>query len=354
MPRLASSFRLAGVALLVFVQIWILWPSSFMRAEPPAPLGLTSTELSTQAQKDPPFPGFEPPEGASPDYSMDGVHYISVLKGERQWQLTATEADFYSSAQWVHARNVKAELFDRDGPSIHVEGKQARYSLATRDLDIGGDVIARFPDGSTLRMELLEFRPATKQISVPVSYRVKGTGPTRGEARMRFESFGLVGRIDTEIVELKERAFIEVQNRDKREHPTQSWSARAVYQRRQGLMDLFSGGEPVRMEQGTLRSTANQMQIGIPQKGSGPSFEARDEVRIEEWKDLERSAAPFRLSTSGRARFDPATQQVILTEYPQVYQDGDTMTGEVIRILRREDQVEIEHPNAFTTGRSKE
>ena len=340
-----------GASLLVFVQIWIFWPSSFHPAEPVQPT-LDSPPGPRTAEKR--FSGFDPPEGATPDYSIDGVHYISVLKGVRQWQLTATDADFYSAQQWVHARSVKAELFNGEGPSIHLEGKNARYSLATRDLDIGGDVVARFPDGSTLRTELLEFRPALKRISVPLTYRVRGTGPQGSENRLRFEGFGLEGRIDSEVMELRDRAFIEVRTLDPKEPATQSWASRAVYRRKEGVMDLFSGSEPVRMEQGTLRSSASRMQVGLPRKGIDPSFEAQEEVRIEEWKDLKRSATPYRLSTSGRARFDPGTQQVVLTEYPQVYQDGDTMTGEVIRILRKEDQVEIDNPNAFTTGGSRE
>lgn len=64
-----------------------------------------------------------------------------------------------------------------------------------------------------------------------------------------------------------------------------------------------------------------------------------------------------RYATAGRATFDPDSLVFTLTDYPQVYQGidaRDTMTGEVIRVDRRNDRVEIDNPNAFSGGKFNE
>lgn len=375
MSRLASSFRLAGhpgvltlATLLLFVQVWLHWPSSLAprQASPEASQGEADpSQVPGAASSDPVFPGFEPPEGATPDYGIQGFHYVSVLKGQKQWQLQANDADFYSRDQWVYARRIKAELFNGDQPGIQVEGQFARYSMVNRNLDVGGQVFAKFPDGSTLQMELLEFKPIQRRMSVPLKYRVLGTGPTTAPARLRFQSFGMEGSLVTGIFELKSQVQMEVQS--PRSPATQVWAPFAVYRRMESVLDLYSSSQqnwrsgrdspdsgarpiPVRLEQGSLRSTANRMEVKLPAQAKKPSFAAWEDVRIEEWKKQDRKGTPDRYSTCGRAEFDPETQEILLTEYPQVYQDGDTMTGEAIRILRKEDQVEVENTNAFTRG----
>jgi hypothetical protein len=58
----------------------------------------------------------------------------------------------------------------------------------------------------------------------------------------------------------------------------------------------------------------------------------------------------FKYATGGRADFDSKNSIVKLTQYPQVYQDADTVTGDIIILHRDTDIVEVEHSNAFSQG----
>lgn len=60
----------------------------------------------------------------------------------------------------------------------------------------------------------------------------------------------------------------------------------------------------------------------------------------------------LRYSTSGRADFDTQRDVVILTIFPQVYQDNDTITGDLITLHRDTDVVEVENSNAYSEGKS--
>ena len=58
----------------------------------------------------------------------------------------------------------------------------------------------------------------------------------------------------------------------------------------------------------------------------------------------------LRYGTGGRADFDNVDNKITLTEYPQVYQNNDTVTGDVIILHRDSDIIEVNHSNAFSEG----
>ena len=62
----------------------------------------------------------------------------------------------------------------------------------------------------------------------------------------------------------------------------------------------------------------------------------------------------LRYATSGKAVFDTKRDVIVLSEFPQVYQDNDTVTGEVIVLHRDSDVVEVEQSNAFSQGNTEE
>ena len=58
----------------------------------------------------------------------------------------------------------------------------------------------------------------------------------------------------------------------------------------------------------------------------------------------------LRYGTGGRADFDTRRNVIVLSQYPQVYQDNDTITGDIILVHRDTDVVEVEHSNAYSQG----
>jgi lipopolysaccharide export system protein LptA len=91
---------------------------------------------------------------------------------------------------------------------------------------------------------------------------------------------------------------------------------------------------------------------------------ALDDVKIEERpkptdgesvSDLRHSReAKVRYATAGIAEFDSDKNLIILRDYPQVYQDRDTITGETIIVHRDSDLVEVDQSNAFSEGEAPE
>ncbi len=352
---------LAAVGLLIFGQIVALWPSSTSRETPD--LNAPESPGERMAQ----FQGFQAPSGLSPDYSIRNFRYVSVSGGKKQWQLAATEAQIFSSKQTVLTSDVQAELFSGDRiqtPSVRVTGKEARYSIDTRTLEVGGTVVAQFPDGSEIHSEYLKFDPTRRIVVIPPEYAVFGRGPSADPTRIEFRSLGLDGTLDNGRFILPRRVEIRVlpPSPSNEQSPAIFHAARAELFRNEGLARLHSGPAAsndayVKLQQRGAtdlfaRSRTMEVHSSGEEQQKKPSFTALDDVRIEEWdRNSPRSEKPYRYSTSGRAEFHPDESEFILTEYPQVYQGEDTMTGDLIRVDRKNDRVEVENTNAISKGK---
>ncbi|MBU6375229.1 MAG: LPS export ABC transporter periplasmic protein LptC [Bdellovibrionales bacterium] len=352
---------LTSVAVLIFGQVVAFCPSS----TPPESPASSEGSAAQKPQKDQIFKGFSAPDGASPDYSIRQFRYVSVEEGKKQWQLKAAEALFFSSRQTVLTTDVQAELFSDGFPqtsAVKVTGREARYLLNTRDLEVGGNVVALLDNGAEIRSEYLKFIASKRVLIVPSTYSVWGRGPGGGEMRIQFKSSGLEATLATRRLLLP--SLVEVQvippQRNLRESPTTFRSARAEVLLSENQVVLSSdpsalGREMVTMEHPgatRLRARAKTMQVTTLDAKRKTSFTATEDVRIEEWTPKSStSERPYRYSTSGKAEFFPSESVFFLTEYPQVYQDNDTMTGDVIKVDRKKDQVEVENSNAITSGK---
>ena len=74
---------------------------------------------------------------------------------------------------------------------------------------------------------------------------------------------------------------------------------------------------------------------------------AYEDVLIRETGDSQ-----LKYGTGGIAEFDAHRNVIVLKQFPQVYQNDDTVTGDVIVVHRDTDIVEVEHSNAFSQGDS--
>ena len=131
------------------------------------------------------------PQNRIAEYTVDQFQYVSTQGGEKQWKMIATKAFLYSKEKIVHARQVRAFLYDPDGNITIVTGKEAKYFMDKRDLEVFGEVHTVFPDGFVLDSDYLRYRPGDRKIEIPVQYFVKGDGHEKEGQNTKFESHGL-------------------------------------------------------------------------------------------------------------------------------------------------------------------
>jgi LPS export ABC transporter protein LptC len=302
------------------------------------------------------------PANRVPDYSVEQFDYASTQKGVKQWRLFARKANFYNSADIVHAVDVKAYLYDSGGKITLVTGKEAKFSINYKDLEIFGDVKTVFPDEFEVESDHLRYLPKDGLVMVPGTERVAGRAKESNGQRISFTGFGLYFKMSEDLVILEDQVrFINsrmVKNAKSGELERQdtvidSDGARIYRKRQLAQFDMrpekkseerfvqiyepsmYCRGRTAELNYGNYEKLLNYMS-------------ASEEVMVKE-----KGPDISRYSTSGRADFDSQKNIVILTQFPQVYQDDDTVTGDVVILHRDSDIVEVEHSNAFSAGKQE-
>ena len=355
-------FLLAGLVVVIVTEIVVLSPSSLEEgrnksaAIDPESLMEKKTDLILAT-------GI--PRDRVPEYSIDQFQYTSTHAGEKQWKLLAEKAFLYNKEKIVHSREVHAYLYDPDGKITVVRGREAKYFMNQRDLELFGDVHTVFPDGFELVSDYLRYRPNDRKVEIPTQYLVHGNGHEQGGQNIRFDSHGLDFAMAKSIIVLPEAAHMVVEKED--DGPTIIDSDKAIIHR-DTQITYFSMNQSrpldtrfVRINQPTLftRSRRAEMHYGDFSKLLH-YMTAYEDVFIKELQapmakgaspTPKASAAPsLRYATGGRADFDTKKDVIRLTEFPQAYQDNDTVTGDIIIMHRDSDLVEVEHSNAYSEG----
>jgi LPS export ABC transporter protein LptC len=389
-------FFLVSIAVLIIMQIVALLPSSL--EQPPSnravdPKVLVRNEETTLAT------GI--PKGKIPEYSVDQFDYVATQSGQKQWKLLAEKAFLYNSEKLVHARTVMAFLFDPEGNATLVTGKEAKYYKDKRDLEVFGSVTTRFPDGFILYSDYLRYLPNTRKIIIPSNYRVKGADQpseplpaimasylvsaspspmveaSGGENQIAFESNGLDFAMGDAKIILPRNVHFMMFKKNAAASPVPVSTASAmpsaspasstpgvpdmttiesdhcvIFRTKQIAHFTMNPGRPlntrfVRITQPTLWTRARRAELNYGDFTNVLQYlVAYDDVLIKE----KGKASSLRYGTGGRADFDSRRNVIVLREFPQVYQDNDTVTGDVIIVHRDTDVVEVEHSNAFSEG----
>lgn len=348
------------VAVLVFAQVLIFSPRSL--DQPPSPQALVNPEEVTPSKDATLANGI--PSDQIPDYTVEKFSYVSSQGGQKQWKLLAVTSHLYQTQKLVHGKTVKAELYDSNGRITHVTGKEAKYFTHQRDLEIFGDVVTIFPDGFTTRSEYMRYRPVEKRVDIPTKYFVQGNGVEENGQKLNFTSLGIEYQMGQGEVTLLQSAKVSLIKRpppsleldDTKGVPevTTILSDRCVIERHKQLAHFtMSRTRPlaqrfVKIEQPTLYSQSRKADLIYGNLGQVLRYlVATEDVLIRE---LDQENPTMKYATAGRAEFDTQTDVIVLKEYPQVYQDKDTVTGDVVIMHRDSDIIEVENANAYSEG----
>ncbi len=297
------------------------------------------------------------PEDRIPDYSIDHFHFIATRAGNREWKIVSRYAHLYSKEDIIHGKEVTAYLYDEVGKATLVEGREAKYRQQAGELEIFGNVTTTFPDGFKVYSDYMKYFSKTRFITVPNTERVVGIGRVSGADEFSFHSFGLDYDLTKNLIFLHTEVNMTLRKPATKTTPEQKTTidsdecsidrttklAHFTMRQNRPLAERF-----VRLTQPNLFVRSRRVELFYGgEKGFLKSLFAYDDVFIHETDSKDQS---LRYATCGQAEFDQNNNLIILTRYPQVYQDSDTVTGEVIVIHRDTDVIEIKQSNAFSEG----
>lgn len=368
-PLLATA---AGILLLL--QMIFFTPSNLEEDLPPAQL--TEQDLVPDLKESLPIEQV-------PDYKVEGFQFVSTEKGRRQWKILADQAFYFQKQGLVHTQKVRAEIYDEQGKITYLDSDQAIHHMESQNLELFGNVVVKFPEDFRTHSEYMNYDTEKRFVKIPTKYVVRGnnTPKKQNEGKLDFEARGLEYNSLTQEAQLLQDVLVtNVEYKPPREpETTRILSDRATMDRKNSVVrfymnDVKSGPLPfVRISQPEMKCESRRAEF-FYKKDARPalgkeqnrfsSMRAIQDVKIEEKQNiteedlknprLRQRKLKQRYATAGLAEFDADTNRIILREFPQVYEDRDTITGETIVIHRDTDIVEVENSNAFTEGKNRD
>jgi LPS export ABC transporter protein LptC len=303
------------------------------------------------------------PLAKPPSYKAENFKYISVSEGRKIWKILSTKALMYNPERLVHARQVTADLYDHEGKTTIIIGDEAKYFFNQSDLEIFGNVHILLPDGFEIQSPYVFYSAHQQHIKIPLEHEVQGGGKQDAQhSILEFKSHGmnysmqsgLISLLDrSEVTFLKksssgsedqknEKTLIEsdqsiidkkAQNIEFRMRENRSWKDRFVHITQSSLL---TRARKVRLNYGETKQLVNYLV-------------AHEDILIKERAPRDQDQL-LRYATAGRAEFNAHSDKVILFQFPQLYENGDTAVGDSIILHRNSDVVEIINSNAFSEG----
>ncbi len=298
------------------------------------------------------------------EYHIEKFDYVSVQNGQKLWRIQAEEAFLYNAERLTHSKMITADLYDPEGQITHVTGLEAKYFLNHKDLEIYGNVKTHFPDGFTLESEYLRYQPNQKLIQIPKKYLAHGSGKQSDEQTFRFTSQGLDYFMGEARIQLLQdvKVMLEKPAKDSASSlgiPDQTTieSDHCLILRNENhatfTMDPKRKASTrfIHIIQPTLFVRARKAILNYGDFSKVLQYlTAYDDVII---KETGKSGEEMRYATGQKADFDTRQDQILLTGFPQVYQGGDTVTGDFVLMHRNSEIIEIGHSNAFSEGKNE-
>ncbi|MEK6578380.1 MAG: LPS export ABC transporter periplasmic protein LptC [Bdellovibrionota bacterium] len=346
---------IVGIALFIIVEVIALAPSTLEEGRKSS--GMIDPESLVADSAQSLVPGI--PKDAIPEYVVEKFDYVSARGTEKQWKLTADTAHLYKSGseKLIHTQNVRAHIYDPDGKITIVTGKEAKYLSNRRDLEVFGNVRTVFPDGFELKSEYLRYRPNEKTIDIPKKYRTEGIGKESEDGTvLSFLSNGFVYEMKQNKILLPQNVTLTFEKKkltSNSETKTVIESDRSEIQRIDQVAHFTM--EPTRP------ATMRFVKISQPQttaKGRKASLRYGSYSEVVEYLTInedvsvreKRPKGSDRRGTGGLAVFDSKSNTITFTQFPQVYEDQDTVTGDKIVVHRDTDVIEVDQSNAYSEG----
>ena len=356
------------LGLIVFSFTLFLFPA---RLEQPSPGPRKSIDPETLIDNNDQTLAANIPTHRIPEYTVDQFQYLSTRGTVRMWKILAEKAYLYQTEKIVHTRAVTAYLYDDLGKITVIQASEGKYFMNERDLELFGKVHAVLSDGFELDTEYMKYQPDHQQIIIPIQDEVHGRSGGSSSEKLRFRSQGMV--FDLARAEVRLPSAVRVEDLT---NFTTIDSDQAIIDRHKKMASFLmipshsslanTDGPFVQIDQKTLFARSKRAELKYADQTNTLNYLTLfDEVLIKEKTlppEARKSLAPpnrtsiarrnkkgrsLRYATAGRAAFDAKKNTIRLTEFPQAYQDDDTVTGEVMIFHRNSDLIEIEQSNSI-------
>lgn len=331
------SFLLAGVAVFLVAYFTLLSPSSLEEDFSGVRVVHPKDLLNFLKNESEPLLAKNVPTEITPAYSLRNFDFFATSENKPQLKLTAKKSNFYQKEELIHARDSIVTLPD----DTVITSREALYDTVNNEVEFFGDVVTTFENGMVIHSNYMKAitRPVLNVI-IPITEAVSGELVSKSSV-VRFKSYGLT-YLDVEPKEVKLTSQVVTNIVSDRKTQIQSDKSRMPFSKNKiyFYMDQQRSFDRQFVQVHQLDMEMKSREIEIDFKNSKiDTISAITDVSIRDRSFY---------STSGKAVFIEKKNQILLSDFPQVYQNSsDTITGEVIIYNRTEDTIEVKQSNAI-------
>ncbi|MBI2604866.1 MAG: LPS export ABC transporter periplasmic protein LptC [Deltaproteobacteria bacterium] len=327
------------ICALVIVDVVFLRPAAIETTEE-EPRGMyTSIENQVETRK----------KNDEIKYTIEGLHYTAVEAGKKQWEMTAREAVVFDKSNVAEAEDVSMRMFDPEEKITFIEGDKGVFRMGAREFDMSGHLKVTFPDGFWLKTERAHYST--------VDQRVSSQEPFYGEARtpqkelLRLWGTGFLGsKTGPDIYVLNECRVRIKRPRQEDLTDIRSDTARIDRVAKFAEFSMKDKDRFVESNQGSLYVRSKRQEASYDSSASVLKYlTAYDDVLIRE-TDEKNGISGMKYATAQKAEFLALKNQILLSGFPSVYQERDTVTGDAIIVHRDTNVVEVTEANAYHEG----
>lgn len=129
------------------------------------------------------------------DMGLKDVRFTEVKGGANQWEIRAREAQYFQEGNLALLEKVEATIFGRDGRRFSIKGDSARLDIASKDVEVKGNVVASSSDGYEIRTTSLKYSQTRHEVFTDDKIMVQSP-------RFKLEGKGMVFNIDSQKLRL--------------------------------------------------------------------------------------------------------------------------------------------------------
>lgn len=276
------------------------------------------------------------PTEITPAYSLRNFDFFATNENRPQLKFSAKKSNFYQKEQIIHAKDSIVTLPD----DTVITSREAAFDTVNNIIEFYGDVVTTFENGIVIHSNYLKAitRPVM-HIQIPTEEPVSGEKLTK-TGKISFKSYGL-DYVNEEPKEV--RLLSQVMSVIQSDRITQILSDRARMNFTKNKL-YFNMDETRSFDRQFVQ--VHQLKLEMKSRMIELDLKNSQVETISALADVTIHDRTFS-STSGKAIFVEKTNQILLSDFPQVYQESDTITGDLIIYNRNDDTIEVKESNAI-------
>jgi len=284
-----------------------------------------------------------------PAYSLRDSTLFSTRTGKPEFKLKSRKMNVYQAEQIAHLRDTEVLLQEK----TTVTAQEATYSITTGKMTFMGKVHLSLQDGAELFSEIaiIETKPSLK-ITIPEDQLVSGR-KFHPSTPITFTALGMEYQEgEQKTVHLLNSVEVKVNGKQN----TVIQSDQAEYSGAENHFLFYMNSDRIiehqfiSVKETDLDLKSRKLELKL---GSGNSLQEMTALQ-DAWFQDRHAVDKETEGTGGKAVYTLDLHQIVLSEFPQLYQDRDTVTGDLITYHRDTDTVEVTESNAIYNGGKSE